>query len=333
MGALPVALPGGILAAGGAVAGALLPLATILAMAAFLPVGEIANVGRQLADTLGATRRLDAVRREPVPVEDGPDPVPPPAAGVPALAFEGIGFRYPLGNRDALAGVDLDVPRGGSLALVGPSGAGKSTVAQLALRFWDPDRGVVRVNGADLRTLRLDDLRRSIALVAQDTYLFNEDLRANVLIGRPDADAADLDAAVRRAGLAEFVASLPDGLATRVGERGVQLSGGQRQRVAIARAFLKDAPILVLDEATSHLDAVNEDLVRRALAELMHGRTTLVIAHRLSTVRTCDRIAVMDDGRVAEIGSHAELIAKGGLYARLVQRQVQAGRGLAAAGS
>ena len=249
LGGLAVALAGGTLAAGGAVAGDLLPLATILAMAAFLPVGEIANVGRQLADTLGATRRLDAVRREPVPVEDGPDPVPPPAAGVPALAFEGIGFRYPLGNRDALAGVDLDVPRGGSLALVGPSGAGKSTVAQLALRFWDPDRGVVRVNGADLRTLRLDDLRRSIALVAQDTYLFNEDLRANVLIGRPDADAADLDAAVRRAGLAEFVASLPDGLATRVGERGVPLSGGQRQRVALARAFLAAA----LAEVAFHL--------------------------------------------------------------------------------
>ena len=299
---------------------------------AYEPMKRLANLNASLQEGLaGAQRMFDLIDMvSGIQERPGAKAMQVPVNG--SIRLEHIGFAYVEGQ-PALKDVDMSIPSGKTVALVGPWGAGKSTVAQLALRFWDPDRGVVRVNGADLRTLRLDDLRRSIALVAQDTYLFNEDLRANVLIGRPDADAADLDAAVRRAGLAEFVASLPDGLATRVGERGVQLSGGQRQRVAIARAFLKDAPILVLDEATSHLDAVNEDLVRRALAELMHGRTTLVIAHRLSTVRTCDRIAVMDDGRVAEIGSHAELIAKGGLYARLVQRQVQAGRGLAAAGS
>jgi len=241
---------------------------------------------------------------------------------VPALAMEAVGFTYPGRRRRALDGVTFEVAAGSTLAVVGPSGAGKSTLAHMFLRFWDPDTGTVRLDGHDLRDFRLDDLRARIALVAQDTYLFNDTLRGNILIARPDATPAELDAAVERAALAEFVATLPQGLDTVVGERGAQLSGGQRQRVAIARAFLKDSPILVLDEATSHLDAVNELLVRKALDRLMRDRTTIVIAHRLSTVRDADAILVMDDGRVAEIGSHAALLARGGLYAHLVARQL-----------
>jgi ATP-binding cassette subfamily C protein CydCD len=214
------------------------------------------------------------------------------------------------------------VPAGSTVALVGPSGAGKTTVASLLLRFWDPDAGVVRLDGHDLRTFRLDDLRRQIALVAQDTYLFNDTLRANILLARPEASSAEVADAVARAALADLVAALPAGLDTPVGERGVQLSGGQRQRVAIARAFLKDAPILILDEATSHLDAVSEEVVRTALGRLARGRTTVVIAHRLSTVRDAAWIVVLDEGHVAEVGAHAALLARGGLYAHLVARQL-----------
>jgi ATP-binding cassette subfamily C protein CydCD len=223
------------------------------------------------------------------------------------------------------------VPVGATVALVGPSGAGKTTVANLLLRFWDPRAGVVRLLGHDLRDYTLDDLRRRIALVAQDTYLFNDTLRANIMLARPGASEAALADALERAALTETVAALPDGLDTLVGERGARLSGGQRQRVAIARAFLKNAPVLVLDEATSHLDAVSELAVREALDRLARDRTTLVIAHRLSTVRDADAILVFDEGRVIETGRHAELLARGGLYAHLVARQLAAGAGQAVA--
>jgi ATP-binding cassette subfamily C protein CydCD len=192
------------------------------------------------------------------------------------------------------------------------------------MRFFDPDEGRITLNGADLRDYGLDDLRRQIALVAQDTYLFNDTLRNNILIARPGASEAELAIAVEHASLAELVDSLPEGLESPVGERGTSLSGGQRQRVAIARAFLKDAPVLILDEATSHLDAVNERAVRRALDLLQASRTTIVIAHRLSTIRHADVIVVLQEGRVVEIGDHASLLAKGGLYAGLVSRQLAA---------
>ena len=344
LGGLVVAATGAWLVSVGGLDPALLPLLALLAMAAFLPVSEIAYIGRQLSDTLGATRRLYAVHREPVTVRDGPGvglglgaapasaptaPAAPTAAasraaGGMALAMESVDFRYPGREDRALRGVSFDVPAGVRVALVGPSGAGKTTAAHLLLRFFDPESGTVRLAGHDLREWRLDDLRARIALVSQDTWLFNETLRANILAARPEAGEEALAQAVERSALADFVAALPEGLETPVGERGVRLSGGQRQRVSIARAFLKDAPVLVLDEATSHLDAVSERAVQHALETLMHDRTTVIIAHRLSTVRSAARIVVLDEGRVVEVGRHEELLGRPGLYRQLVGRQLAA---------
>ena len=362
LGGLAVVVTGAWLVAGGRLDPALLPLLALIAMASFLPVSEIAYIGRQLSDTLGATRRLYAVHREPVTVRDGPGvdavrdgpgnaeegegapggatepdaggpvaglaaPVTGPsrrAAGGMSLAMEEVDFRYPGREDRALREVSFEVPAGMRVALVGPSGAGKTTAAHLLLRFFDPERGTVRLAGHDLRQWRLDELRARIALVSQDTWLFNETLRANILVARPEAGEEAVARAVERAALADFVAALPEGLETPVGERGMRLSGGQRQRVAIARAFLKDAPVLVLDEATSHLDAVSEQAVQHALETLMHDRTTVIIAHRLSTVRSAGRIVVLDEGRVVEVGRHEELLGRPGLYSQLVGRQLAA---------
>jgi len=326
LGGLAVIVAGAWLAQHGRLDPAALPLLTLLALSAFVPLWEVAQVGRQLADTLGAARRLHVVETEPVPVIDGPGVTlaARPTHGV-AVELAGVRFTYPGRRRPALDDVSLRLERGRTMALVGPSGAGKTTVATLLLRFWDPQAGAVRLFGHDLRDYTLDDLRRRIALVAQDTYLFNDTLRANVLLAAPGASDDALAAAIERAALAELIATLPEGLDTIVGERGAQLSGGQRQRVAIARAFLKDAPVLVLDEATSHLDALSEATVRQAIERLARDRTTLVIAHRLSTVRDADTIAVLDQGRVVEVGDHDRLLDRRGLYAHLVRRQLYVG--------
>ena len=323
LGGLAVGAVGAALAASGRLDASLLPMLILLAIAAFLPVSEIAQVGRQLADTIASTRRLRVVERE-LPAVVGGAMEPSSPKGGSAVAFEAVGFTYPGRSRPALTGLDLALPAGRTAALVGPSGAGKSTVASLLLRFWDPQAGRILLDGTDLRELTLDGLRRHVALVAQDTYLFNDTLEANIRLARPEASPAALQRAVEQAALADFVAGLPQGLATPVGERGVQLSGGQRQRIAIARAFLKDAPVLVLDEATSHLDAISEAQVRAALEALMRDRTVLVIAHRLSTIRNADTILVMQGGRVVEAGNHAALLARRGAYARLVSWQMDA---------
>ena len=331
-GGLAVLTIGGALAARGEIDSALAPLLTLLAMGAFMPVAELAQVGRRLGDTLGATQRLTAIHSEPVSVRDGPgysSTVAPHGASnrnVSEGAFSSVGFTYEDTPRAALDTVSFDLQPGGTVALVGPSGAGKTTAAHLFLRFWDPQDGRITLEDADLRSYRLDELRGQLALVAQDTYLFNASIRDNLLVAKPDASAEELTLAIEHAGLADFVGSLPDGLDTTVGERGAQLSGGQRQRVSIGRALLKDAPVLILDEATSHLDGLNERLVRDALDELMTDRTTLVIAHRLSTVREADQIVVLDQGRVVETGSHDDLLATNGLYSRLVRRQLSASR-------
>ncbi|MGU7776085.1 ABC transporter ATP-binding protein/permease [Burkholderia sp. MR1-5-21] len=317
LGGLAVASLGALLCAHGWFAHESLPLLVLVAVAAFMPVAEIGQVARELADTIGSTRRLRAVEKEPVPVTDGAGAVP----ANPAVRFENASFTYPGRSVPAIDRVSFDVPAGSTIALVGASGAGKSTVASLLLRFRDPQHGRITLGGVDLRNLRLDDLRQHIALVAQDTYLFNDTLEANIRLAAPDASEADVRRAIERAALAEFVARLPDGLATRVGERGVQLSGGQRQRIAIARAFLKNAPILILDEATSHLDTISEQQIRDALTDLMGRRTSIVIAHRLSTIRDADAILVFEHGKVIEAGPHAELLARQGAYARLVAHQ------------
>jgi ATP-binding cassette subfamily C protein CydCD len=308
-----------------------LPLLALASMAAFLPVIEISDAGRQLSETFAATNRLIQVHDTPATVSDEAlhaleNPQPQTSVAKLDIEFDNLEFRYNAQDDLAIEDFSLKIPAGSTVAIVGASGSGKTTLAQLLLRFWDPQKGRIRVGGNDIRHVPLQHLRQQVALVAQDTYLFNDSLRSNLLMANPDASEAQIMTAIQRAELGDFLARLPQGLDTNVGERGYALSGGQRQRVSIARAFLRDAPILILDEATSHLDALSELAVHRALKDLMIGRTTLVIAHRLATVRDADHIVVMREGRLLEQGTHLELLTNKATYARLLQFQMNGGK-------
>jgi ATP-binding cassette subfamily B protein len=262
------------------------------------------RVGTFQRAAAAARRVVEVLRAEPVVVESRTPRTFPERADV---RFEGVRFAYD-GERPVLDGFDLDIPAGTSLALVGATGSGKSTAAQLLARFYDPDAGRVTIGGVDLRDVKLGDLRRAVGIVFEDTFLFGDTVRGNVAFANPDAATDAVERAAQLAGAAEFVERLPEGYETMLGERGFSLSGGQRQRLAIARAILADPQVLILDDATSAVDATKEHEIRAALAEVMRGRTTLVIAHRPATIALADRVAVVEDGRVAEVGTHAELL-------------------------
>jgi len=288
-------------------------------LAAYKPMKNIANLNATLQQGLAAAQRVYSVLDLQSHVTDADN-----ARSIGdvrgEIRFEDVHFRY-TDKSKALNGIDLQVDAGMTVALVGPSGAGKSTVLNLIPRFYDVESGRVTIDGQDVRDITLHSLRSNIALVSQEILLFDDTVRANIAYGKPDATDEEIFQAAKDAGAAEFISQFPDGYDTHVGGRGAKLSGGQRQRVAIARAMLKDAPILLLDEATSALDTETERVVQSALSRLKQGRTTVVIAHRLSTIVDADSIFVMEDGRILEAGTHAELIARGGAYAKLYAMQ------------
>jgi ATP-binding cassette subfamily B protein len=287
-------------------------------------LGQLSEVWGEVSAASGASERLFEILRvkSAIAAPASPRALPVPARG--DVSFDNVRFAYPT-RPDVMAvdGVSLSVRAGEKVAIVGPSGAGKSTLFHLLLRFYDPIGGTISLDGVPIRSADPHEARARIALVPQDSVAFAASARENIRFGRPDADDAEVERAAALAHATEFIRRLPGGFETELGERGVTLSGGQRQRIAIARAILRDAPLLLLDEATSALDAESETLVQTALEELMKHRTTLVIAHRLATVLSCDRILVMDQGRIVEQGTHTSLVAAGGLYARLAKLQFE----------
>jgi len=295
-------------------------------------VGSVAVLSEVYGDLLraaGATERLMELlsARSPVANPAAPQALPAVQRGS-SVGFEAVSFHYPSRPAQAaLKDFNLQVAPGETVALVGPSGAGKSTVLQLLLRFYDASSGHVRVDGVPVRQASLSALRARVGIVPQDSTVFSTSARENIRYGRPDATDAEVEAAARAAFAHDFICALPEGYDTFLGERGVRLSGGQRQRISIARAMLKNPPLLLLDEATSALDAESERMVQAALESAMSGRTTIVIAHRLATVLRADRIVVLDQGRIVDIGRHEELVARGGLYSRLAAMQFGDGEG------
>jgi ATP-binding cassette, subfamily B, bacterial len=327
MAAIPVALVllvGGLMAHAGTLSVANLVLFVFLTIQLYRPITELNRQLEGFRNAQAATDRIFEILNAPIEIAESP------TARIPErprydIALDHVTFAYEAG-RPVLHDVSIDVKEGTVLALVGPSGAGKTTIANLIARFWDPQEGSVRLGGIDLRDLPLNYVHRSIGLVLQDVFLFNDTVKANIKIGNPDASDAQVEDAARAAYAHEFVEELPNGYETVIGERGIRLSGGQKQRISIARALLRDAPILILDEATSSVDPEAEHLIQKALARLVAERTVLVIAHRLSTIRQASEIVVLDHGRVVQRGRHDDLVDQPGLYANLYRAQQVARR-------
>jgi len=284
----------------------------------FLPVRKLAAVLILFEQASPGTDRLREILHEQPKVTEPPHPKPLPAFAS-ALMIENVSFAYQ--EKDVLRDLTLRIPRGSKLGIAGESGSGKTTVLNLLFRFYDPTRGVVRIDGLDLREVSMRDLRQQMALVSQDVVIFDQTVAENIACGKPGATRAEVEAAARAADAHEFITQLPQGYDTRVGERGVTLSGGQRQRIAIARAFVRNAPILVLDEATASLDSESEAEVQSAIDRLAEHRTVICVAHRLSTLAALDRIIVLSEGRLVESGKFAELVRAGGLFAAMAARQ------------
>jgi ATP-binding cassette subfamily B protein len=295
----------------------------------YQPLNFFGVVYREIKQSLTDMETLVALMSVNREVQDPPG-APPLAVGGGALVFEDVRFGYDE-RRPILKGISFTVPPGGTVAIVGPSGAGKSTIGRLIFRFYDVDGGVIRIDGQDIRTVTQASLRKSIGIVPQDTVLFNDTIAYNIAYGRPGAEPEEVERAARLAELGGLIARLPDGAETMVGERGLKLSGGEKQRVAIARTILKNPPILLLDEATSALDTHTEREIQGNLKDVSRGRSTLVIAHRLSTVIDADEILVLDDGRIVERGRHHDLLRLDGVYAALWRRQQEAARSAAVA--
>jgi ATP-binding cassette subfamily B protein/subfamily B ATP-binding cassette protein MsbA len=290
----------------------------------YQPIRVLSDAWERIQESLASGERVDELLQESPEVEERQDAIRLEARAKGEIVFENVSFCYSQGDM-VLENINIEIGAGQMVALVGPTGVGKSTLVSLIPRFYDPVAGTVRLDGMDTRSLALESLRQQISIVLQDVFLFHGSVRENIQFGNPEACETDIVRAAQVANAHQFIRDLPDGYDTLIGERGVKLSGGQKQRLSIARAVLKDAPILILDEATSSVDTETEILIQEALERLMEGKTTIIIAHRLSTVRNADKIIVLENTHIAESGTHQELVSRGGLYNRLynAQRKLQ----------